>query len=336
MKRKVLKILSVFMAVVVISSITIGVYAEESHKNEFVKAYGYTYYYNEFGNLAKNTVVEVDGELYYMDYSGQMQTGWVRVPYDVKGSGSIDLMMNSEQYVGNRYFRANGTMARNTTIKFDKLVYGFNEYGKQVIDDFALIKGKKYKFDKDGNKQKATLTSVDEVEKYLNAFYSTIKMPNGEFKVKWYVSEGDKKKKAYDYQIYANIEPEDWSKDYHKTRSVLSDLIWDLSDKELYSDEQREQGNKALQDVILKAVRSVIKLEPEAKVEAYFYEKWWDKSETWRVYTNSSNSQTWLRCQNYETSDSHAGEYGYTTYKRSKKTKLHWVGSSTPCYARSY
>lgn len=161
-------------------------------------------------------------------------------------------------------------------------------------------------------------------------------MPNGEFKVKWYVSEGDKKKKAYDYQIYANIEPEDWSKDYHKTKSVLSDLIWDLSDKESYSDEQREQGNKALQDTILKAVRSVIKLEPEAKVEAYFYESWWDKSETWRVYTNNSHSQTWLRCQNYETSDNHAGEYGYTEYKRSKKTKLHWVGSSTPCYARSY
>ena len=336
MKRTVLRILSVFMAVIIISIMAITASAEKSHKNEFVNIDGYIYYYNEYGNLAKNAVVEAAGELYYMNYSGQMQTGWVRVPYDVKGIGSTDVMINSGQYVGERYFRLNGTMARDTTIKFGESSYGFNKYGKQVINDFALIKGKKYKFDKDGNKQKATLTSVDEVEKYMNAFYSTIEMPNGEFNVRWYVSEGDKKKQAYDYEIYADIEPEGWSRSYHKTRSVLSDLIWDLSDKESYSNKQREQGNKALQDAILKAVRTVIKLEPEAKVEAYYYEKWWDKSETWRVYTNSSHSQTWLRCQNYETSDSHAGEYGYTEYKRSKKTKLHWVGSSTPCYARSY
>ena len=329
MKKNLGKMLAFLASMCIITSTGIAVSAQETYKNQFVNSYGYTYYYNEFDIMSKNSLVGVDDKIYYMDYNGQRQTGWVDIPYDVKSTGSINFM-DKEKYVGNRYFRADGTMVYDSLVKFGDLIYGFNGYGKQVKNDFAIIKGSKCKFDKEGNKVSISLDNVDEVEKYLNAFYGEIELPNKFVDIKWIISEGDKDKKPYDYSIVAHISPDDFSADSYKTRSVMSDTIIDLQDTERYTNKEREQGNKVLQDTLILAAQSVMKIDPNAKIEAYYYESWHDKPETWRVYTNKLHTYKWMLCQNYQTSEDHNGEYGYTEYKRSKKTKLRWIYDKNP------
>ena len=294
---------------------------------------GDKYFFDKNGIMVVNNIVKKGDNYYYFDESGKMKTGWVDLKY-LKNFYYVFDYENLYIADGRHYFRSDGTMLYNGFLKSGENTYGFDEFGVQQVNKFGMVKGKVYKFDKKGYRHTAVVKSVDTLKDYLNEGYNRITLPSGSFSIRWIITEGDKSDDPYNYSIMANVAPEDFLADYHKTKSVLSDNIWELSDPEKYSDKEREQANKILQNYILTSVKTLLKFEPEAKVEAKFYESWHTYAQTWRVYSNEFHSQYWLTCRNYETSDKNSGKYGYTEYKRTKVTKLRWIGSPEPCYKR--
>lgn len=304
----------------------------KAYKNTFLTIGEDTYYFNSYGNMVTNDLVKVGSNYYYLDNNGHRFSGWIDLKYKTNFSNMFLFDYGDNKDInGKHYFRNDGTMLRNSLLKSGDKTYGFNDFGVQLIDSYAKINGKEYYFDKTGVKSTIKLKTMEDVEAYMNGCYSTLDLPSGDIRLSWSLREGDHQDDPYDYSLCASIEPNYFS-DSYKTKSALEQSIYELSDPEKYSDEDRNNANKKLQSYSIKAAKSMMKIDSKAKVETYFCEMWWDYSERWRVYSNNSHYYTWATCRNFETSDKNEGKYGYTKYKRTSVTKLHWYGSYAPFY----
>lgn len=352
-----MKKISFFIMLVIITGITCGIcslktYAKESglvkdgydyyyydkkgnmYTDKFVKIGDKTYYFDDEGKMIKKDFLKKGDKYYYFDKDGVRQTGWLELEY-LKDFYTVFNYPNLNIADGLHYFRSDGTMVYDALLKSGDKTYGFDAYGVKQVDKYGMVAGKVYKFDKNGNKRNANLKTIADVKQYLKEGYGVIFIADTYLNIDWMIFEGDKQDNPYDYSIRAEVSPVDYSSSSHKTRSELSRLLYKMGDPEKYTDSERDAVNKTLQKVIISAVKAVQKVDSEAKIEAYYYEYWWTYSEKWRVYTNDSHSQKWLVCNNYETTDENKGEYGYTTYKRTKKIKLRWISNSKPCQKNS-
>lgn len=303
-----------------------------AYKDTFLTVGEDTYYFNSYGNMVTNDLVKVGSNYYYLDDNGHRFSGWIDLRYKTNFSNSFLFDYGDNKDLnGKHYFKKDGTMMRNALLKSGEKTYGFNDFGVQLIDSYARINGKEYYFNKQGEKSAIKLKTMKDVEAYMNGCYSTLELPSGSIALSWSLSEGDKQDDPYDYSLHASIEPNYFSESY-KTRSVLQQHIYELSDPEKYSDQDRSNANKMLQNYSIKAAKAMMKIDSKAKVEAYFCEMWWDYPDKWRVYSNNSHYYTWATCRNFETSDKNEGKYGYTKYKRTSVTKLHWYGRYDPFF----
>lgn len=303
-----------------------------AYKNTFLTIGEDTYYFNSYGNMVINDLVKVGSNYYYLDNDGHRFSGWIDLRYKTNFSNMFLFDYGDNKDInGRHYFRNDGTMLRNSLLKSGDKTYGFNDFGVQLIDSYAKINGKEYYFDKTGVKSTIKLSTMEDVEAYMNGCYGSIDFPSGSVSLKWSLFEGDKQDEPYDYRLSADIEPEYFS-ETHKTKSVLQKNIYELSSSEKYSDQDRSNANKKLQSYSIKAAKAMMKIDPQAKVKVYFCETWWDYSEMWKIYSNNMHYYTWAECRNFETSDKNEGKYGYTKYKRSSITKLHWYGDNKPFF----
>ena len=132
------KTVSILTALLIMSSFALPVCADwETDRNG-------TYYTDDSGKKVTG-LEEIDGETYYFDRKGVMQTGWQTI---------------RRKYTA--YFRKNGAMVKGKA-KINGKLYYFNEKG-YLVTGYAIIDGKIYDCGNDGiisSPLKNTLVDID-------------------------------------------------------------------------------------------------------------------------------------------------------------------------------
>ena len=167
---------------------------EEHYYNQWVVKDGKIYYYDINGNMIKNNYHVVNGRMYLFDADGvaALYTGWqnkngMRIYYE-----NGYLAMNEWKMIDGRryYFDKNGYLLKEQWLSLPDGKYYLNSYGmayigkmyvngltlyfdedgRQAINEWKTLDGRRYYFDKNGYLLKEQWLYLPDGEYYLNSY----------------------------------------------------------------------------------------------------------------------------------------------------------------------